>query len=386
MNRLLIRQGILSTMSERGDFKGDLLIEDGKIKAVGVDLPSEGAETIDAEGLHVLPGLIDAHTHIGLFNFNHEKAIDEANEMTNPVSAAMDARYGTDPEAPELKVAVRYGVTSMLFTPGSGDVFCGQAFIAKTFGNNIFDMTIKAPAAVKIALGGNPKNTFGDRKQLPMTRMGVAHVFRETFRKAKEYLEKRERGEAPAYDANLEAILPALKREIPCKIHCTQYDMMTAIEVAKEYGVRFSLEHAWGAGDYLDEIVESGCDICFGPIGTYRAPGERRKVDIESVKLLDERGVNVALITDSPILSEESLYHHMGEAVREGVPYERMLRMVTVNPAVQLGVDDRIGALREGMDADVILVEKRLGLDTDAEVRWTLIDGQPVYRKLRERI
>lgn len=157
--------------------------------------------------------------------------------------------------------------------------------------------------------------------------MGVAQVLWDTFRKAKDYMEAKESGDHPAYDADMEAMIPALKREIPCKIHCTQHDMLTAIEVANAYGVRFSLEHAWGASDYIDEIVESGCDVCYGPIGTYRAAGERRKVDIEAVKTLDERGVNVALITDSPILSEESLYHHIGEAVREGVPYLRALRM-----------------------------------------------------------
>ena len=208
-----------------------------------------------------MPGLFDAHTHIGLFDFNHDKAVDDANEMTNPVSAAMDARYSMNPQARELKVAYEHGITSMLFTPGSGDVFCGQPFVAKTYGDNIFDMTVKAPAAVKIALGGNPKNTFGDLNRLPMTRMGVANVLWDTFRKAKEYLEKKENGEEQAYDAHMEAIIPALRGEIPCKIHCTQYDMLTAIEVATAYGVRFSLEHAWGATDYLDEIVESGCEI-----------------------------------------------------------------------------------------------------------------------------
>ena len=177
-------------------------------------------------------------------------------------------------------------------------------------------------------------------------------------------------------------MIPALKREIPCKIHCTQHDMLTAIEVANAYGVRFSLEHAWGASNYIDEIVESGCDVCYGPIGTYRAAGERRKVDIEAVKTLDERGVNVALITDSPILSEESLYHHIGEAVREGVPYLRALRMVTINPAHVLGVEDRVGTLREGKDADLILVKGRPGLDTDASVCKTMIDGKVIWQSV----
>lgn len=365
---------------ENDIFTGDVLVEDGKIVKVAPHIAAEDAQVIDATGYDVLPGLIDAHSHIGLFDFNHDKSVDDANEMTDPVSAAVDARYGMNPQARELKVAYEHGITSMLFTPGSGDVFCGQPFVAKTYGDNIFEMTVKAPAAVKIALGGNPKNTYGDLKRLPMTRMGVAYVLWDTFRKAKEYLDKKNNGENPDYDANLEAIIPALKGEIPCKIHCTQYDMLTAIEVAKAYGVRFSLEHAWGATDYLDEIAESGCDICYGPIATYRAPGERRKVDVEAVKMLDDRGVNVAIITDSPILSEESLYHHMGEAVREGLAQERVIRMVTVNPAVQLGVQDRLGSLEAGKDADIILVKGKLGLDTDAKVMLTMIDGEVVYR------
>lgn len=381
MKKILIQGGTLCTMTGENDiFTGDVLVEDGKIVKVAPHIAAEDAQVIDATGYDVLPGLIDAHSHIGLFDFNHDKSVDDANEMTDPVSAAVDARYGMNPQARELKVAYEHGITSMLFTPGSGDVFCGQPFVAKTYGDNIFEMTVKAPAAVKIALGGNPKNTYGDLKRLPMTRMGVAYVLWDTFRKAKEYLDKKNNGENPDYDANLEAIIPALKGEIPCKIHCTQYDMLTAIEVAKVYGVRFSLEHAWGATDYLDEIAESGCDICYGPIATYRAPGERRKVDVEAVKMLDDRGVNVAIITDSPILSEESLYHHMGEAVREGLAQERVIRMVTVNPAVQLGVQDRLGSLEAGKDADIILVKGKLGLDTDAKVMLTMIDGEVVYR------
>ncbi len=383
MAKILIKSGTLYTMTddEKNIFQGDILLENGKIKAVAERIEAADAEIIDAEGCYVLPGLIDAHSHIGLFDFNHDKSVDDANEMTDPVSAAVDARYGMNPKARELKVAYEHGITSILFTPGSGDVFCGQPFVGKTYGDNIFEMTVKAPAAVKIALGGNPKNTFGDMKRLPMTRMGVAHVLWDTFRKAKEYLDKKEKGEEQSYDANMEAIIPALRGEIPCKIHCTQYDMLTAIEVAKAYGVRFSLEHAWGATDYLDEIAESGCDICYGPIATYRSPGERRKVDVEAVKMLDDRGVNVAIITDSPILSEESLYHHIGEAVREGLSQERAVRMVTINPARQLGLEDRLGSLEAGKDADVIVMKGRLGLDTDAKVLYTIMDGNVIYRR-----
>lgn len=388
MEHILIQNGTLYTMEEETEpFQGDLLVAEGKIKSIAKEicpatLPSD-TKVVDASGMNIFPGLIDAHSHIGLFDFNGENSVDDANEMTGPVTLSVDARYGVNPKAKEFRVAYEYGITTMLLTPGSGNVFCGLPFALKTYGDNVFDMSIKAPCAVKIALGGNPKGTYGDRNQLPMTRMGVAKVLWETFGKAKAYQEAKEKGEALEYDPDMEAMLLALRGEIPCKIHCTQYDMLTAIEVAKAFGVRFSLEHAWGATDYMDEIVESGCDICYGPIGTYRCVGERRKVDIEAVKTLDERGVTVALITDSPILSEESLYHHIGEAVREGVPWMRALRMVTVNPSKILGVEERIGTLTEGKDADLILVKGRLGLDTDAKVLCTMINGQIVYQSTR---
>lgn len=380
--KILIKNGTLCTMTEQSEpFKGDVLVENGKIVKVDTQIEEKDAKVLDASGLYVMPGLIDAHTHIGLFDFNQETSVDDANEMTDPVVADLDARFGINPKAREFQVSYEHGITTLLVTPGSGEVFCGLPVALKTYGDNAFKMTLKAPCAVKIALGGNPKNTFGAMSRLPMTRMGIADVLRDTFRRAKEYLEKKERGEEPAYDSNMEALSRALTGELPCKVHCTQYDMLTAIEVCKEFGVRFSIEHAWGATDYIDEIVESGCDICYGPIATYRCPGERRKIDIEAVKELDERGVNVAIVTDSPIMSEESLYHHIGEAVREGVPQERAIRMVTVNAAKSMGVEDRIGTLEEGKDADIILVKDRLGLDTNAEVQCTMIDGKVVYQK-----
>lgn len=380
--KILIKNGTLCTMTEQSEpFKGDVLVENGKIVKVDTQIEEKDAKVLDASGLYVMPGLIDAHTHIGLFDFNQETCVDDANEMTDPVVADLDARFGINPKAREFQVSYEHGITTLLVTPGSGEVFCGLPVALKTYGDNAFKMTLKAPCAVKIALGGNPKNTFAAMSRLPMTRMGIADVLRDTFRRAKEYLEKKERGEEPAYDSNMEALSRALTGELPCKVHCTQYDMLTAIEVCKEFGVRFSIEHAWGATDYIDEIVESGCDICYGPIATYRCPGERRKIDIEAVKELDERGVNVAIVTDSPIMSEESLYHHIGEAVREGVPQERAIRMVTVNAAKSMGVEDRIGTLEEGKDADIILVKGRLGLDTNAEVQCTMIDGKVVYQK-----
>lgn len=382
MAKLLVKNGMLHTMSEQGTFEGDILIEEGKIVAVDkrIDV-SDDVKIIDASGKHVLPGLIDAHSHLGLFNFNQEVSIDDANEMTKANTPAVDARFGVDIDVPEFQAAVEHGITTLLLTPGSGNVICGLPFAAKSYGKNIFEMTVKYPCALKIAFGGNPKNTYGPRGQEPMTRMGIAHSLRAKLMEAKKYMEKKEAGKDVPYDMELEAILPALKGEIPFKMHCTQYDMLTAIEIAHEFGVEFSLEHAWGVTEYIDEIVESGAHICYGPIATYRAAGERRKVDIEAVKILDDRGVNVALVTDSPILPIESLYHHIGEAVREGVDVERALRMVTINPAKILKVEDRLGSLEVGKDADVDVFDGLLGRDTDAKVIYTIMSGEIIYQK-----
>ena len=381
MNSILIKQGNIYPMTDEEMFVGDILIENGKISKIARNIDAKAEKVIDAKGLNVLPGLIDAHSHLGLFNFNMDTCNDDANEMTKENTPTMDARYAVDIDVPEFKSAYEHGITTLLLTPGSGNVICGLPFVAKTYGDNIFDMTVKYPCALKIAFGGNPKNTYGRRSQLPMTRMGVAHVLREKLRAAKKYMEAKDNGENPEYDRELEAMLPAMRKEVPLKMHCTQYDMLTAIEIAKEFDLPFSLEHAWGATNYLDEIVESGCSICYGPIATYRSPGERRKIDVEAVKMLDDRGVNVAIITDSPIVTIESLYHHLGEAVREGLDINRGLRMITINPAKILGVEDRLGSLEVGKDADIAIFDGLVGLDTDAKVIHTIVDGEVVYSK-----
>lgn len=383
MNRILIKNANAYTMltGDKEYFKGDILLENGKIKEMEKEIFASDAEIIDAEGLVVLPGLIDAHSHVGLFDFNSDNANDDANEMTNPNTPAMNAQYSTDATAREFEFYYQSGITSVLLTPGSGNVICGLAFAAKTYGDNIFDMTIKYPCALKIAFGGNPKGTYGAKGRLPMTRMGIAQVLRDILNKSKSYMEKKDKGENPDYDADMEAIMLALRNEIPFKMHCTQYDMLTAIEIAKEFGVHFSLEHAWGAADYMKEIVQSGCDVCYGPIATYRTgAGERRKIDIESVKELDDRGVNVALITDAPILSVETLINNVGEAVREGVKINRALRMVTINAAKVIGAEDRLGTLEIGKDADIAIFKGTPGLDTNAKAVYTIIDGNIVHK------
>lgn len=383
---LLIKNTKIYTMTDEILESGDILICDGKIKEVGINIDAKDADIIDGKGLYTLPGIIDAHSHIGVMDFSNENNLGDANEMTKPSVPNMEAIYGTDIKSSDFEKAYKSGITSVCITPGSGNVINGLAFATKTYGQNIFDMSIKNPIALKIALGGNPKRTYGKRDQMPMTRMAIAQVIKDYLKEAKKYYDKKMdfehgNGEEPDYNPELEAAVKVFQKKIPLKIHCTQFDMITAIELVKPYDIKFSLEHAWGATDYIEEIVESGCDICFGPIGSMRNIGECRLIDIESVNELDKKGVNIALIADAPILSVDSIYHHAGEAVREGVEVERALKMITINPAKIMGIDDRVGTIEKGKDADIVLFKGLPAYDTNAEVKFTIINGEIVYTK-----
>lgn len=381
---MLIKNVKIYTMADEIIENGDILIKGGKIEKVGENIKAEDEQIIDGEGLIAVPGFIDAHSHMGGFDFSRLKAEDDVNEMTNNITPEVEAIYGTNVESKEFAYSYQNGITTAIITPGSGNVICGQVFATKTYGHNLFDMTIKNPVAMKVALGMNPKGSYGRKQKSPMTRMAIAQIIKDLLRDTKEYYLKKEsaakNGEKmPDFDEKLEAVIPVIKKEIPLKIHCTQYDMLTAIDIAKEFDVRFSLDHAWGATKYIDEIVESGCDVVFGPVGVTRWPGECYPIDIESVVELDKRGVTVGLGTDAPIVAVNTLIHHAGEAVREGCEVERALRMITINSAKILGIDDRVGSIEEGKDADIVLFKGLPAYNTNAKVIYTIIDGEVVY-------
>ena len=382
---LLIKNAKIYTMADEVIEKGDILLEGGKIIEIGMGLEAPGAEVIDAEGLCALPGLVDSHTHIGGFDPISPDNMD-LNEMTDPVTPQVQAIHGVDISDKNFQHAHRSGVTTVCIAPGSGNVIGGWAFATKTVGTNIFDMAIKNPCALKMAFGGNPKNVYGPKGQAPMTRMGIASLIRNALRTAKDYMDKKEaagddKTKLPAYDAKSEAIIPALKREIPLKIHCEQFDMVTAMDIAKEFGCNYSIDHGWAAYDYYDELEAGGGTVMFGPTGVPNGYGELTGADSVCVKELDRRGINVTLITDAPIFSCDQLVIAAGEAVRWGTEHGRALRMITINAAKALGVEDRLGSLEVGKDADLVLFKGIPALDTNATVMVTIIDGKVVYDK-----
>ena len=379
---LLIRNAMLYTMEDGAvPQQGDILMDGGKNRAAGRDLPAQGAEVLDASGLTATPGLIDAHSHVG--GFAMEGA--DLNEITDPVTAHLCAIDAIDIHCDAFKALHTFGITAACFVPGSANVVCGTGFVAKTAGDNtVGDLAVLNPAVMKCALGGNPKG-YGKKGKAPMTRMGVADIFRDALRKARSYLEKKEaardgRGEMPSYDAKCEALIPVLRREIPLKVHCEQFDMLTTIAIAKEFGCDYTIEHGWACNLYVDELVEGGGTVCFGPVGIAEGYGELTGGDVAYVRELDQRGLNVCLITDGPICGPAALLISAGEAVRYGVPHLRALRMVTCNAAKALRVDDRLGTLAPGKDADVVLWSAVPALETSARVRYTIIDGKIIYR------
>lgn len=378
---LLIKNTTLYTMESEGIVEGDILIKDGKIEKIDKNIQIDNCQIIDGSAYITIPGLIDCHSHIGGMIFSHDRNHD-SNEMTKNIRPDVDMIYGTDPKAEDFRFAYENGITTLGITPGSGNVICGKVFAAKTYGDNIFDMCIKNPVALKVALGGNPKGTYHDRGELPSTRMGVAKVLRDYLSEGKKYLEDKKSGNKDfKYNSEFEILEPVFKKEIPLKIHCTQFDIATAIEIAREFDLEFSLDHAWGAVDYIDEIVESDAEVIYGPIGSRRAFGELRLIDIETVKTLNDKGVSVSITTDAPLNSIDSLIHHLGEVVRAGVsPYES-LKMLTINPAKALRLDHRIGSLKVGKDGDLTLFKGIPAYNTNARVDYTIINGKIIYKR-----
>ncbi len=381
---LLIKNATVYTMEDAGILENtDILCREGKIVKIGQNLLAPDAETIDALGHVVTPGLVDAHVHSGGFDLNSP----DLNEITDPVTSDLEAINAIDIQSVDFKELHTWGVTACCIIPGSANVICGTGFVAKTAGkNSVHDLSILNPAVMKCAMGGNPKGAYGKKGKAPMTRMGIAAIFRDTLRKAKDYMEKKEKAQAggnetkpPSYDSKLEALIPVLKREIPLKVHCEQFDMLTAINIAKEFDCDYTIEHGWACNLYADELVEGGGTVCFGPIGIPEGYGELTGGDVAFVGELDDRGLNVCLVTDGPICGPQVLLISAGEAVRYGISHMRALRMITINPAVALKVSDRIGSLKVGKDADLVVWSAIPALETAARPLYTVIEGKKVF-------
>lgn len=385
---ILIKNGKILTMAGKSYEKGCILIDAGKIADVreNIEAPA-GAEIIDAEGLFVMPGIIDAHCHLGMWEDSVGFEGADGNEMTNPITPHLRAIDAINPMDINFKEAREAGVTTVMTGPGSANVIGGQFAVIKTYGKRIDDMIVKAPAAVKVAFGENPKRVYHGKGQAPSTRMSTAALLRETLAKARDYMKKKRAGESnpdkmPDVDLKLEALIPVLNKEIPLKAHAHRADdMFTALRIAREFDVNITLDHVTEGHLIVDELKKENVPLIVGPSFGERSKVELKEKTFETPGVLSNAGIKIAIMTDHPVIPQEHLNMCAAYAVRAGMKEEDALKAITINAAEFIGAADRVGSLEVGKDADIAIFDRN-PLDIMSKAQYVLIDGNIVKKPL----
>ncbi|MBS5800014.1 MAG: amidohydrolase [Clostridiales bacterium] len=382
---LLIKNGKVLTMAGITYEKGCVLVENGKIKEIGESIvETENMEIIDAKGGWVMPGIIEAHCHIGIMEEDKGFEGNDTNEMTDPVTPQLRAIDAINPMDTAFNDAVEGGVTSVMTGPGSANVVGGQFVFMKTKGKSIEDMIVKEPAAMKIAFGENPKRVYSGKGKMPATRMATAALLRETLTKAVQYKEKKEKalakGEDFTEDFRQEAWLPVLNQEIPLKAHAHRSDdILTAIRIGKEFNLHMTLDHC-SEGHFIPEYVAaSSYPAIIGPTLTRRSKIEVQNKTFKTPGIVHKAGTLVALTTDHPVIPVQYLSKCAGLAAKEGLGIEEGLKAITINAATICGVADRVGSLEVGKDADIAIFSGN-PMEIFTDTLYTIIDGKIVYK------
>ena len=382
---LLIQNGTLYTMEADQPVCGDLLAQNGKIVQVGGQIePSSDMQILDAKGMWVLPGLIDAHSHIGISEEKVGIQGDDCNEGTNPITPSLRAIDAINPMDSAFHNALAAGITGVMAGPGSANVIGGQFAFIKTYGRRIDDMIVLAPAAMKIAFGENPKSTYGENGNMPSTRMGIAAMIRRELFLAKQYLEEQEkenqRGKSSSVkNFDYECYREVFERKIPLKAHAHRTDdIFTAIRIAEEFGLDLTLDHCTEGHLIAQEIAASGYPAIVGPSFSSRSKNEVSMADFKTVGLLHNAGITVAITMDHPVSCIQYLPLCAALAARDGLGQYNALRAITIDAARICRVDNRLGSLKAGKDADIVIYEGN-PLEAASKVRWTIIDGKVVW-------
>ena len=381
---LLIKNGQIKTMVGEDIENGYVLIgDDGKIVSIGKDLEETSDMTVvDAGGRLVTPGCVEAHCHIGLGDLLSGK---DYNESSSPITPEMRAIDGINPQHEVFGNAIRGGVTSVCTGPGSANIIGGTFAAIKCYGKRIDDMIIKNPVAMKIAFGENPKKDHGQGNKAPKTRMAIAALLREFLYKAKKYYTDKEEGKNPAFDFKLEAMLPVMSGEIPLKAHAHRADdIFTAIRIAKEFGLKLTLDHCTDGALIADELAKEGYPAFIGPTMGGKSKYELLNKSFKTPAVLNSAGVDIAIITDAGVIQIEYLPLVAGMAVKAGLPLEEAWKAITINAATLTGIGDRVGSLEVGKDGDVVIWQADPLREVGAEAYITVIDGKVVYRATEE--
>lgn len=363
---------------------GTLLVEGGTIKEIGASISiPERAEIYDVEGATLLPGLIDAHTHVGIGEDGVGWEGKDYNEMSDPITPSLRAIDAINHEDIAFTDAREAGITTIMVAPGSANIIGGECSVLKTKRGTLEEKLLEPEVGMKAALGENPKRVYKEQKKTPMTRMATAALLREKLLETKTYLEKRERGgeRAPDPDLGLEALGRILKKEVPLKIHAHRADdILTALRIAREYDILLTLEHCTEGHKVASEIREASFPAVVGPILTARVKVELKDRTTKTPGLLSKAGVRVALMTDHPVIPIDSLPLCGALAVKGGMEREEALKALTINAAEILGVDHRVGSLEVGKDAD-FFISSGDPLDPQSQVLQVFIEGERVFKR-----
>ncbi len=375
---LLIQNGTLFTMEADEEVRSDLLIENGKIVEVAKEIaPTEHMEIIDATNLRVYPGFIDAHSHIGISQEKKTAQGDECNEGTNPITPYVRAIDGVNPMDSAFHNALAAGITGVMVGPGSANPIGGQFAFIKTHGRRIDDMIVLAPSAIKIAFGENPMTNYGLNGNIPSTRMGIAALIREELSLAKQYFDNEGAG---ADTFRMECYRDLFAGKIPLKAHAHRADdIFTAMRIAEEFGLDLTLDHCTEGHLIADDIAASGYPAIVGPSLASRSKDEVSLLDFKTPGVLQKAGVMVALTTDHPVSRIQQLPLCAGLAAKEGMGEWGALRAITIDAARICRVDHRLGSLKEGKDADLIICDGN-PLEIASSVKMTIVNGQIAWQ------
>lgn len=399
-NYLLLKQGIIHNAITEEPFVADILVENGKIKKIAPVLEGKvinEAEVIDATGMDIYPGFVEAHCHLGLDGYAVGFAGQDFNELNDPITPQLSAVDAINPQDETFRIAREGGVTCVSTGPGSSNIIGGTFCVIKTYGKRVDDMIVKEKSAMKIAFGENPKNCYKDKAVY--SRMSVAAKLREELTKAKIYAKKSEDAgclnglatanlselhedqiaKLPTYDAKLEALIPVIRREMPLKAHVHRADdIYTAIRIAKEFHLDLRIDHTTDGALIADDLAKEGFPVAVGPSFGHATKYELKNKGFETPAILADAGCQVSIITDSPVVEERYLPLCAGRAIYNGMKEFDALKAITINAAKHIGAVDRVGSIEEGKDADFVLL-KGTPFSVDARILYTIIDGNVVY-------
>lgn len=386
---MLYINGKIHSMEQDVIENGYIFVIEGKFTQIGemselTDKELDRADVIDLGGKMVFPGLVDCHCHVGMWEDGLGFEGDDGNEETDPITPQIRAIDAVNPFDYCFKEALQAGVTTIATGPGSANPIAGQWCAIKTKGIVVEDMIVKNPVGMKFALGENPKTTYHAKSQTPVTRMAIAALIRENLKKAQKYMEDIKHAQddedvdEPDFDMQCEALIPVLNREIKSFFHCHRADdIATAIRISKEFNLDYVIVHGTEGYKVVDLLKRENCKVITGPIICDRSKPELKNLTPKNTGILVENGILSAICTDHPVIPIQYLALSTGVCVSEGLEYDEAIKAITINAAKICGIDDKVGSIKAGKDADFVVYADN-PFHTYAKPALVVINGEIV--------